>query len=169
MNVGNTQNRGFTIVELLIVVVVIAILAAITIVSYVGITNQAYDSSVQSDVRNLASQVLAEEAKTGVMIAGGGGANAPAGLTSVKVSRDAYDSAVHNVYYCANTTTFGIAAKSKSGKVFFYTKEGGLTESSFTWTSGSISSNICAALGVSSYTFSNGYDHSTGWRAWADS
>ncbi|NCO10935.1 prepilin-type N-terminal cleavage/methylation domain-containing protein, partial [Candidatus Saccharibacteria bacterium] len=33
--------NGFTIVELLIVVVVIAILAAITLVSYNGITGQA--------------------------------------------------------------------------------------------------------------------------------
>jgi prepilin-type N-terminal cleavage/methylation domain-containing protein len=33
--------QGFTIVELLIVVIVIAILAAITIVAYNGITNRA--------------------------------------------------------------------------------------------------------------------------------
>lgn len=42
------QERGFTIVELLIVVVVIAILAAITIVSYNGITNRANSSSAKS-------------------------------------------------------------------------------------------------------------------------
>lgn len=40
-----SKNQGFTIVELLIVVVVIAILAAITIVSYNGITNRANKSS----------------------------------------------------------------------------------------------------------------------------
>ncbi len=40
--------RGFTIVELLIVVVVIAILAAITIVSYNGITNRANASAAAS-------------------------------------------------------------------------------------------------------------------------
>ena len=39
------KNQGFTIVELLIVVVVIAILAAITIVSYNGITNRANASA----------------------------------------------------------------------------------------------------------------------------
>lgn len=42
------KQRGFTIVELLIVVVVIAILAAITIVSYNGITNRAKNSVASS-------------------------------------------------------------------------------------------------------------------------
>jgi prepilin-type N-terminal cleavage/methylation domain-containing protein len=43
-----SKNQGFTIVELLIVVVVIAILAAITIVSYNGITNRANQSASKS-------------------------------------------------------------------------------------------------------------------------
>lgn len=44
------NQKGFTIVELLIVVVVIAILAAITIVSYNGITRQANEASAKSSV-----------------------------------------------------------------------------------------------------------------------
>lgn len=43
----NFKNSGFTIVELLIVIVVIGILAAITIVSYNGITNKANTASEQ--------------------------------------------------------------------------------------------------------------------------
>ena len=43
-----TSSRGFTIVELLIVVVVIAILAAITIVSYNGIQNRAKSAAAQA-------------------------------------------------------------------------------------------------------------------------
>lgn len=39
-------HRGFTLVELLIVIVVIAILAAITIISYRGITQRAYAAEV---------------------------------------------------------------------------------------------------------------------------
>lgn len=47
------SSRGFTIVELLIVVVVIAILAAITIVSYNGIQTRAKDASRSSSVETL--------------------------------------------------------------------------------------------------------------------
>lgn len=45
-----TQKQGFTIVELLIVVVVIAVLAAITIVAYNGVTGRANASAAQEGV-----------------------------------------------------------------------------------------------------------------------
>ena len=48
---------GFTIVELLVVIVVIGILAAITIVSYTGIAGRAVVSSLQSDLTNAAQQL----------------------------------------------------------------------------------------------------------------
>lgn len=49
----NNRQKGFTIVELLIVIVVIAILAAISIVAYTGIQSRARTSAGQQ----LASQV----------------------------------------------------------------------------------------------------------------
>lgn len=51
------KHTGFTIVELLIVVVVIAILAAITIVSYNGITARASDSSAKSAMESAVKQL----------------------------------------------------------------------------------------------------------------
>ena len=46
-------SKGFTIVELLIVIVVIAILAAITIVAYNGIQARARDAQRQQDVQTI--------------------------------------------------------------------------------------------------------------------
>lgn len=51
------QWQGFTIVELLIVVVVIAILAAITIVAYNGITASAKESALKSDLTTAAKKL----------------------------------------------------------------------------------------------------------------
>ena len=45
MTLKQTKARGFTIVELLIVIVVIAILAAITIVAYNGVQNRANNAA----------------------------------------------------------------------------------------------------------------------------
>lgn len=50
-------SKGFTIVELLIVIVVIGILAAITIVAYNGIQTRATKTSVQSDLLQGAKQL----------------------------------------------------------------------------------------------------------------
>lgn len=66
MNVGTyRQSRGFTIVELLIVVVVIAILATIIVVSYNGITKSAYNSQVVSGVRSYYQVIQAYYAENG--------------------------------------------------------------------------------------------------------
>lgn len=51
------HNHGFTIVELLVVIVVIGILAAITIVAYTGISQKAVASSLQSDLTNASQQI----------------------------------------------------------------------------------------------------------------
>jgi type II secretion system protein G len=48
------KQSGFTIVELLIVIVVIAVLASITIVAYNGIQQRARDSQRRSDITALA-------------------------------------------------------------------------------------------------------------------
>ena len=56
-SINRNIKKGFTIVELLIVIVVIGILAAISIVAYNGIQNRAHSTSVASDLNNNAKKL----------------------------------------------------------------------------------------------------------------
>lgn len=56
---------AFTIVELLIVIVIIAVLAAITIVAYNGVQARAVKTALQSDLRNAATKVALDKAEKG--------------------------------------------------------------------------------------------------------
>lgn len=47
-----SNNSAFTIVELLVVIVIIGILAAITIVSYSNVSQKAMNAAIQSDLTN---------------------------------------------------------------------------------------------------------------------
>jgi len=57
--------RGFTIVELLIVIVVIGILAAITIVSFNGVTARANSANAQSAAEAAVKKIEAYNAEVG--------------------------------------------------------------------------------------------------------
>jgi type II secretion system protein G len=65
--VGYMKKRsGFTIVELLIVIVIIGILAAITIVAYNGIQQRARDSARTSDIAGVQKALELYRADNGV-------------------------------------------------------------------------------------------------------
>lgn len=59
------KSKGFTIVELLIVIVVIGILATLVIVTFTGIQKKARDSQRQTDINAVNSQLAAFYAENG--------------------------------------------------------------------------------------------------------
>lgn len=56
---------GFTIAELLVVIVIIAILVTLALVAYSGISQKAIGASLQSDLKNASSQIKAYNAENG--------------------------------------------------------------------------------------------------------
>ena len=59
------QDKGFTLVELLIVIVILGILATVTVFAVTGITNRGKTSACQSDVKVLQTAEEAFAANTG--------------------------------------------------------------------------------------------------------
>lgn len=159
----NKRISGFTIVELLIVIVVIGILAAISIVAYNGISNQANDTAIKSDLSDLAKKAKIFQAENG---------RYPnridffSSARDISISKSAYDHGLYNLYYCTDTgsySSFGIAARSKSGQTYTISSTDNLAKNSLApqW------QVACGAFGenvLSNTEFDYGYNFSS--RTW---
>ncbi len=154
--------HGFTIVELLIVIVVIAILAAISIVAYTGIQNRANDSTVQSDLRNVGMKVNEYMAINDTL-------PSIAWLisSSVSLAHDAYGNHyanLHNFVYCrvdSPAPKFVLVAASKSGNVYTY-RDGSVRVGV-----GPLAtfSTLCPNNGLPSPTYAEWFYFNGAWRA----
>jgi prepilin-type N-terminal cleavage/methylation domain-containing protein len=157
-------HSGFTIVELLIVIVIIGILAAITIVAYNGIQDRANNAAVQSDLNAFAKKIITEGAESGVY-------PMPTAAMGIKISKSAYQTTQNNLYFCRNVTTneFALSARTRSGKQYKYTTASGLSEHATTL----YGSTTCELIGLSMWSGtygSVGYDSAdttSPWESWA--
>ncbi len=124
---------GFTIVELLVVIVVIAILASVSVVAYGGIANRANDSTIQTDLRNMASKLTANS-----IVDSNTFPNTEVELSTqgLQLSKGVYGTPIldsgmqYNVPYCSTVDSFtpakfAIIAGSKSGNIYSVTSTGG--------------------------------------------
>lgn len=117
MQVINQNKSGFTIVELLIVIVVIGILAAITIVAYSGVQRRATVASLISDLSNASKQLKLDQVDLGAYPATAVLANAGRGLKS---------GATTTFQYVVNNTspqTFCLTATS--GSISYFVDQAG--------------------------------------------
>jgi prepilin-type N-terminal cleavage/methylation domain-containing protein len=118
---GNTsQTSGFTMIEVLVTISVIAILAAIVLAGYSAVQNRTFDSAVQSDLANDA-KILAQyysdnsDFPTGAELA----------TLAVKLgfATSNYDASNNNALYCytADGTKASLIAESRTGNVYYVT------------------------------------------------
>jgi len=110
---------GFTIVELLIVIVVIGILAAITIVAYTGITTQANNNAAKSNAASVKTAADAYQAELGVypslaqLQTGGTYSKLPTGL--LVGGNGNMPASNTNIYYVPNGTIGACIGYKPSG------------------------------------------------------
>lgn len=165
--------KGFSIPELIIVIVTIGILASIVIVSFRGLQNRAHDAVVQSDLNGFSGILEAYRVRND-------GSNpthiyplATATLQTlgIKASKSSYNTTVnYNFIFCITDTgvnaykEYKLVALSKSGTIYMMTQDGFTSHS---LTTANLTNSLCSSLGMN--LVSNGLSAPNTWQTWVGS
>lgn len=123
---------AFTIVELLVTIVILAILALITSLVFSGIQNRTFDSTIQHDLQTIAQLMETYKIDNGKYPTGPLFTDYQTSLDTIKMklSTGAYsptrldgNNAVNLVYLDENTSgsNYALVARSKSKKLYYIT------------------------------------------------
>ena len=115
---GRDNEEGFTLIELMVVVLIIAILLAIAIPTFLGARKRAQDRAAQSSLRNAVTAAKTIYTDTS-SYATATDANLPAVEPSLTYSADVASTGAKNVSVKTSDTVWSAAALSKSGKCFW--------------------------------------------------
>ena len=156
---SSQKQAAFTIVELLIVIVVIAILAAISIVAYTGIQQRAHNTAVQSDLSSNAQKLKEYQITNG---------SYPTSMMEFRAAGMKFALSSHrHAVYCAkqdsNPADFAIVSYSEGGKSYVTRSDASVQ------TYGQVFDNtqsICARVGIVAPTTSSWLRGSGDWSGW---
>ena len=170
--IGNS--RGFTIVEILVVVVVIGILAGLVLVAYNGVQDRSRASIAQTDLNNAKKRLVIYQARNGTypttyqqLIDAG-----------MHFSKSVYEVNIPgkgNMYYCYNTATkqFALGARTINSAYGLIVTS---TSDTKRVTGSTITGNyVCTTIGLTSTSDANaitfqGLETGTAnWRDWVQS
>jgi len=168
------SSHGFTVVELLVVIIVIGILAGVVLVAYNGIQDRTRASLVQTDLNNAKKRLSIYQARNGKfpityqqLIDAG-----------MHFSKTAYEVSVPgkgNMYYCYNSATgqFALGARTVNSANGFVVTSGnnikGVSGSTVTANYTCTSIGLASSSDANAITFQGLETGTANWRDWVQS
>jgi type IV pilus assembly protein PilA len=120
-HIGRDEDEGFTLIELMVVVLIIAILLAIAIPTFLGARERANDRAAQSSLRNAltAAKTVFTDEQDYTKADDSSELNPVEPSLTYLASNSASDDHKKVSVASSGTSTWAAAAKSKSGKCFY--------------------------------------------------